>query len=203
VTSLLGVLFDGITYGCLLFVMSIGLSVTMGLMNFINLAHGAFAMVGGYVCVVAMTRSRAVPGHAAARLHCVGRVIILERTLYQRLTGAALGPVMFSIGLVFVVTAARPTSSAVATAGRVAGVSPWAGSRARRGSWRVSAVPDRAVILITVALHLLLVGTRFSAQVRVRGQRHRRGRYGHQRQSRFRGDVRPGFGLAGRVRARH
>ena len=56
VTSLLGVLFDGIAYGSLLFVISIGLSVTMGLMNFINLAHGAFAMIGGYVCVVAMTR---------------------------------------------------------------------------------------------------------------------------------------------------
>ena len=50
--SALGVLFDGLAYGSLLFLISIGLSVTMGLMNFINLAHGAFAMAGGYVCVV-------------------------------------------------------------------------------------------------------------------------------------------------------
>ena len=46
--NLAGVLFDGIAYGSLLFIISIGLSVTMGLMNFVNLAHGAFAMVGGY-----------------------------------------------------------------------------------------------------------------------------------------------------------
>jgi len=44
-----GVLFDGIAYGMLLFVLSVGLSVTLGLMNFVNLAHCAFAMVGGYV----------------------------------------------------------------------------------------------------------------------------------------------------------
>jgi len=53
---MIGVLFDGIAYGSLLFVVSLGLSVTMGLMNFVNLAHGAFAMAGGYVAVVAMTR---------------------------------------------------------------------------------------------------------------------------------------------------
>ena len=46
--NFVGVLFDGIAYGSLLFLISIGLSVTMGLMNFVNLAHGAFAMLGGY-----------------------------------------------------------------------------------------------------------------------------------------------------------
>ncbi|MGB9208798.1 MAG: branched-chain amino acid ABC transporter permease, partial [Pseudolabrys sp.] len=44
-----GVLFDGIAYGMLLFVLSVGLSVTLGLMNFVNLAHCAFAMLGGYL----------------------------------------------------------------------------------------------------------------------------------------------------------
>ena len=53
---MLGVLFDGIAYGGLLFLVSVGLSVTMGLMNFVNLAHGAFAMAGGFACVAAMTR---------------------------------------------------------------------------------------------------------------------------------------------------
>ena len=47
----LGVLFDGIAYGMLLFLLSVGLSVTLGLMNFVNLAHCAFAMLGGYVTV--------------------------------------------------------------------------------------------------------------------------------------------------------
>ena len=45
---MLTILLDGIAYGMLLFVLSCGLSVTLGLMNFINLAHGAFAMAGGY-----------------------------------------------------------------------------------------------------------------------------------------------------------
>ena len=53
---MIGVLFDGLAYGALLFLVSVGLSVTMGLMNFVNLAHGAFAMAGGYVCAVAMAR---------------------------------------------------------------------------------------------------------------------------------------------------
>ena len=55
-SNLPGILFDGLAYGSLLFIVSLGLSVTMGLMNFVNLAHGAFAMAGGYLCVVAMSR---------------------------------------------------------------------------------------------------------------------------------------------------
>ena len=45
---LISILFDGLAYGMMLFVITVGLSVTMGLMGFVNLAHGAFAMVGGY-----------------------------------------------------------------------------------------------------------------------------------------------------------
>ena len=55
-TDLLGVLFDGLAYGMLLFVLSVGLSVTMGLAGFVNLAHSAFAMLGGYLCVTLMSR---------------------------------------------------------------------------------------------------------------------------------------------------
>ena len=51
-TTLFTILFDGVAYGMLLFVLACGLAVTMGLMNFINLAHGAFAMAGGYATVV-------------------------------------------------------------------------------------------------------------------------------------------------------
>ena len=53
---MLTLIFDGIAYGMLLFVLSLGLAVTMGLMNFINLAHGAFAMAGGYILVLLMQR---------------------------------------------------------------------------------------------------------------------------------------------------
>ncbi len=102
--NVVGVLFDGIAYGSLLFIIAVGLSVTLGLMNFVNLAHGAFAMLGGYVCVVSMTRL-GVPFFAALPIAFVAAAaagIVLERTLYQRLYNAShLDQVLFSIGLVF------------------------------------------------------------------------------------------------------
>src|SRR5215468_6475520 len=107
--TLAGVLFDGVAYGSLLFLIAIGLSVTLGLMNFVNLAHGAFAMLGGYVAVMAMTRA-GMPFLAALPLAFVAAAIagiVLERTLYQRLYRAShLDQVLFSIGLVFMSIAA-------------------------------------------------------------------------------------------------
>ena len=109
IANLAGVLFDGIAYGSLLFIISIGLSVTMGLMNFVNLAHGAFAMLGGYVCVLLMMRA-GVPFLASLPVAFIISAvagIALERTLYQRLYKAPhLDQVMFSIGLVFMSVAA-------------------------------------------------------------------------------------------------
>ena len=99
------VLFDGIASGVLLFLISVGLSVTLGLMNFVNLAHGAFAMLGGYVCVVLLGRM-GVPFLATLPVVVIvsaGVGVVLERTLYRRLYGAThLDQVLFSIGLVFV-----------------------------------------------------------------------------------------------------
>src|SRR6202012_408789 len=98
------VLFDGIASGLLLFLISVGLSVTLGLMNFVNLAHGAFAMLGGYVCVVLLNRY-GVPFLATLPIAMIVSPvagIVLERTLYRRLYGAPhLDQVLFSIGLVF------------------------------------------------------------------------------------------------------
>ena len=99
------VVFDGVAYGLLLFLISVGLSVTLGLMNFVNLAHGAFAMLGGYVCVLLLDRF-GVPFLAALPLVALASAlvgVVLERTLYRRLYGAShLDQVLFSIGLVFV-----------------------------------------------------------------------------------------------------
>lgn len=98
------VLFDGIASGMLLFLISVGLSVTLGLMNFINLAHGAFAMLGGYVCVTLLNRV-GVPFLITLPLVAIigGMVgVVLERTLYRRLYKAShLDQVLFSIALVF------------------------------------------------------------------------------------------------------
>ena len=98
------VVFDGIASGLLLFLISVGLSVTLGLMNFVNLAHGSFAMLGGYVCVVLLNR-HGVPFLAALPVVTIASAlagVVLERTLYRRLYGAShLDQVLFSIGLVF------------------------------------------------------------------------------------------------------
>ncbi|MBI4754511.1 MAG: branched-chain amino acid ABC transporter permease [Betaproteobacteria bacterium] len=98
------VLFDGIASGMLLFLISVGLSVTLGLMNFVNLAHGAFAMLGGYVCVV-LLNGYGVPFLLAVPLATTATAaagVVMERTLYRRLYGAShLDQVLFSIGLVF------------------------------------------------------------------------------------------------------
>lgn len=98
------VIFDGIASGMLLFLISVGLSVTLGLMNFVNLAHGAFAMLGGYVFVVLLNRF-GVPFLAALPLVVLASAavgVVLERLLYRRLYAAShLDQVLFSIGLVF------------------------------------------------------------------------------------------------------
>jgi branched-chain amino acid transport system permease protein len=105
----LTLLFDGIAYGMLLFVLSLGLAVTMGLMNFINLAHGAFAMAGGYILVALMQRA-GWPFLACLPAAFVGTAAIgalLERTVYRRMYGKPhLDQVLFSIGLTFMAVAA-------------------------------------------------------------------------------------------------
>lgn len=99
------ILFDGIASGMLLFLISSGLSVTLGLMNIINLAHGAFAMLGGYVCVVALDRY-GIPFPVAVLMATLAAAlagVALERLVYRRLYGAGqLDQVLFSIGLIFV-----------------------------------------------------------------------------------------------------
>lgn len=104
-SRLIGIAFDGIAYGSLLFLMSVGLSVTMGLMNVVNLAHGAFAMFGGYACTWLMREADwpfllTLP---AAFLAMAALGAALERTLYRRLYSAShLDQVLFTIGLTFV-----------------------------------------------------------------------------------------------------
>jgi len=170
VASLIGVLFDGIAYGALLFIISIGLSVTMGLMNFINLAHGAFAMVGGYACVVAMTRL-GVPYLATLPFAFIVAAlagIVLERTLYQRLYKVPhLDQVMFSIGLVFVAIAGAtyffgPSQQPVSLPEFLRGQIHLLGLDL--GAFRLFLIA--VVVVVTLAVHYLLVGTRFGAQVR-------------------------------------
>jgi branched-chain amino acid transport system permease protein len=106
--TIISILFDGLAYAMFLFIVSVGLSVTMGLMGFVNLAHGAFAMAGGYL-VLTLTRSWGVPFLPSLVIVflVVGSVsVIFERTLYARLYRATeLDQVLLTIGLAFMAIA--------------------------------------------------------------------------------------------------
>jgi branched-chain amino acid transport system permease protein len=101
---LISLAFYGAAYGMVLYLLAVGLSVTLGLMRFVNLAHGVFAMTGGYLTVTAMSRFGLpfIPA-VAVSVVAVGAVgMLLERTLCRRLYSAPiLEQVLFSIGLIF------------------------------------------------------------------------------------------------------
>jgi len=167
---MLTILFDGVAYGMLLFVLACGLSVTLGLMNFINLAHGTFAMAGGYVAVVVVNRL-GVPFFAALPLAFVIPAVlgvILERTIYRPVYARShLDQVLFTIGLVFMSVAAVDY---VAGSQQVFIQLP----RALEGQFNVFGVgigKYRLLIivicgLIGVALQYALVHTRFGSRLR-------------------------------------
>ncbi len=103
-SSVVSVAFHGTAFGMILYVISVGLSVTMGLMGFVNLAHGVFAMAGGYILTSAISRL-GVPFPFALAVAFVAVAlgsVILERLLYSRLyTAGDLEQVLFTIGLIF------------------------------------------------------------------------------------------------------
>jgi branched-chain amino acid transport system permease protein len=106
--TIVSILFDGLAWAMFLFIISVGLSVTMGLMGVVNLAHGAFAMAGGYL-VLTLMDSWSVPFLAslAATFVIVGCVsVVFERALYAQLYGAGeLDQVLLTIGLAFMAIA--------------------------------------------------------------------------------------------------
>ena len=99
-----GVLFDGFAYGMLLFLLSVGLSVTLGMMNFVNLAHCGFAAVGGY-CTVSVVNRLGWNFLAALPIaFLVGAIIavVLERALFRRLYRRSdLDQCLITIGIAF------------------------------------------------------------------------------------------------------
>jgi branched-chain amino acid transport system permease protein len=177
----IGVLFDGFAYGMLLFLLSVGLSVTLGMMNFVNLAHCAFAMLGGYVTVTLMNRF-GWPFFATlpfAFLLAALVSVVFERTLYRRLYRASeLDQVLLTIGLAFVSVAAA--AYVYGTVQQPVQMPPYL-----RGSLTLLgvnfAIYRLFLIATALAITLLLIGaleyTRFGAQVRaaVDNQRMARG----------------------------
>ena len=108
-TIAVSILFDGLAYAMFLFITSVGLSVTMGLMGFVNLAHGAFAMAGGYI-VVSLTRSLGidfVPSLLISAVIVAVASVPFERGLYRRLYKSTdLEQLLLTIGLAFMAIAA-------------------------------------------------------------------------------------------------
>jgi branched-chain amino acid transport system permease protein len=171
---MLTILFDGIAYGMLLFILALGLAVTMGLMNFINLAHGAFAMVGGYITVLLMQRA-GVPFLACLPLAFLGAALlggVLERTLYRPLYRKPhLDQVLFSIGLTFMAVAAADYF--IGSTQQIVQLPDWLRGRTEVGSgaWTLGMGHYRLFIIavcaaLTVLLQLALSRTRFGSRLR-------------------------------------
>lgn len=103
--TLITILFFGVAYGMILYLISVGLAVTMGLIGFVNLAHGVFAMLGGYATVTFMNRF-GVPFLLSLAIGCIlvaALGFLLERMLYRRFYGRSeLDQVLFSFGLILV-----------------------------------------------------------------------------------------------------
>jgi branched-chain amino acid transport system permease protein len=177
----LGVLFDGFAYGMLLFLLSVGLSVTLGMMNFVNLAHCSFAMLGGYVTVTLMERLgwpflATLP---VAFLAAAAASLALERTLYRPLYRASeLDQCLMTIGIVFISVAAA--AYVYGTVQQPVQLPPYL-----RGSLTVLGINFAVYRLFLVAAALIVTGllvagldyTRFGARVRaaVDNQRMARG----------------------------
>ena len=171
---MLTIFFDGIAYGMLLFVLAVGLAVTMGLMNFINLAHGAFAMAGGYLTVVLMQRLD-VPFLWCLPLAFLfsGAIgALLERTLYRPMYAKPhLDQVLFSIGLTFMAVAG--TDYFLGSTQQIIQLPEWLRGRTELGSgaWTLGMGHYRLFIIavcaaLTVALQFALARTRFGSRLR-------------------------------------
>src|SRR5215218_5815848 len=160
--------FHGLALAMVLYLISVGLSVTMGLMGFVNLAHGAFAMAGGYVMTTLMNRAGVPFALALLAAVVVAASFVLERLLYRRLYGGdELDQVLLTIGLIFMTVGAatyfwgpvaQPMRPPAALSGQIE-----LGGR-DFPTYRTFLIVC-GVVLVT-ALWLALERSRFGAQVR-------------------------------------
>ena len=168
--SFLGILFDGLAYGALLFVISVGLSITLGLMGFNNLAHGVFAMAGGYLLVTLMSQAGIGFLPALPIVFCIVALgsLVLERTLYRPLyKSTPLNQVLLSVGIIFIATAGAnymwgPGQQPVVIPEWLKGQYAVLGLDLSRYRLFLMAI----VAAITLALMLGLERTRFGAKIR-------------------------------------
>ena len=168
--DLISTLLGGLASGMVLFIVSVGLSVTMGLMGFVNLAHGGFAMLGGYAIVLTMRHwGLSFPAALALGFAAVAALsVVLERAFYARLYRASeLDQVLFTIGLVFVMIASvtlavGPESQRVVLPAWLDGQTDLGFIRYRTYSLALIAVGS----LLMLALWLGFERTRIGARIR-------------------------------------
>jgi branched-chain amino acid transport system permease protein len=167
---MLTILFDGIAYGMLLFLISVGLSVTLGMMGFINLAHGVFAMIGGYLLVTLMGRA-GIGFFAALPLVFLATALfslVLERALYRQLYRSThLKQVLLTVGIILVAVAVAtyafgPTQQPVRMPAALAGQAVVFGVELSRYKLFLVAFG----VVLTLALVFGLERTRFGARIR-------------------------------------
>lgn len=167
---MLTLLFDGIAYGMLLFVLAIGLAVTLGLMNFVNLAHGAFAMAGGYVTVLLMDRASVPFLWTLPLAFLVPAVIggLAEATLYRPLYKRPhLDHVLLSIGLVFMTIAA--VDYGIGSQQQIIKLPAWLQGRYDIGGVGIGKYRLFIVVVclaLTALLQWMLARTRFGSRLR-------------------------------------
>jgi branched-chain amino acid transport system permease protein len=164
------IVLGGLASGMVLFIVSVGLSVTMGLMGFVNLAHGGFAMLGGYAIVLGMAHfGMSFPVALAAGFVAIAAIsVVLERLFYARLYQASeLDQVLFTIGLIFVMIAGITLS--VGPEARTLALPGWLRGQTDLGFIRY---PTYKLALIAAGSVLMLVlwlgfeRTRFGARIR-------------------------------------
>jgi branched-chain amino acid transport system permease protein len=170
IDAVTGIGLHGLAFAMVLYLISVGLSVTMGLMGFVNLAHGAFAMAGGYALTTLMARAQLpfVPALLAAVAIVVAASLVLERLLYRRLYGGSeLDQVLMTVGLVFMTVGAAtyfwgPVAQPVNPPALISG-------QIEIGGREFPAYRSFLILcgaLLVTALWLGLERTRFGAQVR-------------------------------------
>jgi branched-chain amino acid transport system permease protein len=169
-SAAVNVAFNGLAFAMVLYLISVGLSVTMGMMGFVNLAHGVFAMAGGYI-VTSLMKEQGVPFPLAllgAGFAVAAASIPVERLLYRRFYGGdELDQVLLTIGLAFMSVAGAtyiwgPLQQPLQPP-------PWLGGQIDLGFRSFPAYRSFLILCgaaLVTALWLAVERTRFGARVR-------------------------------------
>ncbi len=95
---------NGISFGMLLFLLAAGLSLIFGVMKVLNLAHGSFYLLGGYLglSVLRLTNSFLL-AFVAAALGVTALAVLLERSVLRRIYGEELRQALLTFGFLFII----------------------------------------------------------------------------------------------------